>query len=152
MNGSKPAKITWLIIANAVKAEVYQLNHQEHTLIETLNHPESRLKTGDLTSDKPGSYRTDGSASGQYASHNNPHEDQKKHFAKELADFLENKRQKHAFTGLIMCSESHFHGLLNQCMTNSVQSLIIKTIEKDYIPLPKLKLNAAIAAIIHEGF
>ncbi len=107
---------------------------------------------GDLTSDKPGSYRTDGSASGQYASHNNPHEDEKKHFAKEIADFLEGKRQGHSFTALILCSESHFHGLLNQCMSTSLQSLIIKTIEKDYIPLPKLKLTAAINAIIHEGF
>ena len=152
MNGNKPAKITWLVIANAVKADIYHINHKEHTLIETLNHPDSRLKTGDLTSDKPGSYRTDGSASGQYASTHSPHEDEKKHFAKEIADLLESKRQKHAFTALIICSESHFHGLLNQQMTVSVRALVTKTIEKDYIPLPKVKLTAAINAIIHEGF
>lgn len=141
-------KGTWLVIANSVQANFYQLTHEEYSLLETLEHAEGRLKTHDLVSDKTGHYRAGGTVRGAYGSTTDPHEEQHHLFAKEVADFLETKRQDKAYQHIILCAAPHFLGLLNKEMSEDVQAMIFETIAKDYIPLPAKELDKIIQDMI----
>lgn len=142
-------KITWLIIANSVEAQIHKVEGKEAILLDTLSHEKSRLKSINLVSDKPGKYKKGSSSVGsKYSPPTDPHEEEKWLFAKEIADFLEEKRQKKYYDDLIICAEPNFQGLLNKAITEQVQLLIKKYVDKNYIPLPKHELNAAINDMI----
>ncbi len=144
-------KKIWLIMASSIKANVYEIVGKEYSLAHELDHSESRLKSGDLTTDRAGHYRAGGrGAHGEFAPTSDAHDEEHKHFAKEIADFLEKNRQENHYDAIILCAEPRFHGLINACITKSVRERVILNIEKDYIPLPIVKINAIIETIIHE--
>lgn len=143
---------TWVVIANSVKANIYEILKKDYSLIHELNHPSSCLKSQELTSSPPGHYQTDHAARGQYVSSANAHKIEHQNFAKEIANFLEAHREKNQYQHIVLCAEPHFYGLLKQTMTGSVQALITKVIPKDYIPLTNSKLHIIIESIIHENF
>ena len=145
-----PKEHTWIVIANAVEAQFYQVNGKLAELIKTLEHPDSRLKSKNLTSDKPGSYQTSHSARGHFVSADVPHLDEQDHFSREINAELETQRLHNSYQTLVLCAEPHFLGLLKKHMNNQVRGLLKKTIEKDYIPLPKHKIDHIIQDIIHE--
>ncbi len=144
--------VNWLVITNAVKASVYEIVGLQYSLVEEMEHSASRLKSQYLTSDKPGHYQTSHVARGQFISPNDPHKEEHQNFAKELANFLETHREKKHYQRIVICAEPYFYGLLNQAMTKGVHELITDIIKKDYIPLPKAKLNAVIKSIAHDYF
>lgn len=142
--------VTWLVLANTTKAQVYSVNHKEFTLLETLEHPESRLKSRDLVSDRAGRYRTDRASRGAFEPSTDAHEEVHHKFAKEVADLLENRRLQNQYQHIILCAEPHFYGLLNNVMSEQVRDSIIRAIEKDYIPFPKEKIDSTIKNILEE--
>jgi len=150
MKEHKKNTITWIIITNSTKALLYQVENKKANLIKELEHPASRLKSIDLTSDKSGSFKTNHTTRGQFASSANSHEDEHENFSREINELLESNRQKNNYQHLTLCAEPHFLGLLNKHMNPNVQALLKKIIEKDYIPLPKHKLDSVIQNIIQE--
>ena len=145
--------VTWLVIANSTQAFVYDITKnnepgQPHFhLLTELSHPESRLKTSELTSDRPGHYQGSGSSRGAYSAHSDPHHNEIQAFAKEIAHYLDSAREKNSYKQLILCAGPHFHGLLNQALSSKTASLIKKHIEKDYVPLSEKKLHEVIEGI-----
>lgn len=135
------SKITWLVVANSDKALVYQVDHMKYQFIKELDHNESRLKTEDLMSGKPGHFTTPTVDS---------HEHEHIVFAKALAVFLDGARNQNQYHALIVCADPHFSGLLEKEMSKQVQELIMKHIHKDYVPFPVAKLNEAIEGILKE--
>jgi len=140
-------KIIWLVIANAAQAKIFRVHKHQHSFVETLAHPESRLKSGEIASDRPGSYQKDNSPEGQYEAPTNPHDHEKTVFAREIKDYLEKARGANDFEALVLCAEPHFAGLLNEMLTPQTKALLAKTIHKDYIPLPKDKFDAVVKEI-----
>lgn len=141
--------IVWLIIANSVAAKIYEITETHPTLINELNHPKSRAKSQELGSDRPGRYKTSHAAHGEFTPPHDLHVEEHQHFAKELADLLNEQRKKNCYNKIILCAEPHFLGLINQALTKEVTVLITKVIEKDYITLPASQLNAVIQEIAH---
>jgi protein required for attachment to host cells len=134
---NKTQKTTWLVIANAIKAEIYAIdNVQWHTLVTILENPDGRLKSQDLTSDKAGS--------------SDAHREEHQHFAKEIGNFLDHHEKQAQYQALIICAEAGFHGLLNAILPSHVKLLITRSINKDYIPLPANGRDALIKKIMHE--
>jgi protein required for attachment to host cells len=136
-------KVMWLLVANAAQAEIYAVDKRDFTLVKSYTHSQSRLKSGDLTSDKAGHYKTGAAGHGQFEPHSDAHNVEQEHFAKELAGVLEHARQANEYQVLVVCAGPHFHGLLNKEMTKM-------TIEKDYIPLHHKEKEDAIQAIVNE--
>lgn len=147
LNGSR--LITWLLMANTEKAVTYQIIRKKYSLIKILEHAESRLKTSDLVTDKPGHYKTS-ITRGQFIPPTDLHENEHKVFAKELAHYLKESQQKNYYQKLILCAEPHFYGLINQYLTKAIRSSIVTVIEKDLIPLPRPEINDVIPGIIKE--
>jgi protein required for attachment to host cells len=150
---------TWLIIANATTAFIYDISkdvHREtlhggrkarHRLLIELNHEKSRLKTSELVDDDQGHYQSGGVSRGKYESHSDPHHQEHEFFAKEIAEYLESERLKNHYESLVLCAGPHFHGLLNKALSKPTAQRIQKHIEKDYVPLPESERHEAIEHI-----
>jgi protein required for attachment to host cells len=153
---------TWLVIANATKAFIYDVSkdiHREvlpggrkaaHRALIELNHEKSRLKTSELVDDDQGHYQSGGVSRGKYEAHSDPHHQEQEHFAKEVAEHLESERLKNHYENLVLCAGPHFHGLLNKYLSKQTAQHIKKHIEKDYVPLPEHQLQEAIEHIYNE--
>ena len=144
-------KQAWIVVANSITAKIYQATSDKKlVLVETLQHLEGRLKTSELVTDKPGSYRGGSMISGQYGTDKDPHNQEHIEFAKHLANFLETGRKKNMFQTLVICAEPRFHGLLNKALPKQTHELVAQSIEKDYIPLNHEKLNDVLKKIVDE--
>lgn len=132
--------VVQIIVANSVEAQLYQspkaklLNGDASLqLVKEFSHPESRLKSSELESDRHGNYNNrHTSGTSTFSEHTNLHDIEAEHFAKELAEELEKGRKNNDFQELIIVAAPSFHGLLNKHLSHHVQGLVFLTIEKDY--------------------
>ena len=141
---------TWLVIASATTALIYDITKQKKqeahfhpALLKELTHADSRLRTTDLVSDNPKGRMGQGSL----APHSDPQQNEFAHFAKELGHFLDKEFVKQHYKDIVICAAPHFHGLLNGNLSDKVKAAVKHHVQKDYIPLPKDKLNAVILDI-----
>lgn len=125
---------TWVLVANAGEARLFgaeNINQSLHCLKE-FNHPESREKSSDLTSDRPGHYQSKGTGHGSFAEHTDPKDYEAERFASELADVLEKGRTANEYKKLVLVAAPHFHGLLNTHMNEHTRELVVNNIQKDF--------------------
>ena len=139
-----------LVLANTNKAEIYSVEEQQYALIYQLDHPQSRLKSVELTTDKSGHYQGSQGGHGQFSPPTSAHREEQKQFAVELAEFLVRAGQQLGLQTLVICAEPRFDGLLKQALPQKMHYKNIKHIEKDYIPLSTIKKRQAIEEILHE--
>jgi protein required for attachment to host cells len=123
----------WTIIANAVEARIYQRDaiSDELTLVETLSHPEGRMKGSELSSDRPGHNQSAGDGHGSFVEKNSPKEYEIEKFAMEVGQYLNEQRNQNKYSELCIAAAPHFHGLLNKHLDKNVTSMVTKHIEKD---------------------
>ncbi|WP_162300079.1 host attachment protein [Kineobactrum sediminis] len=139
---------TWLLVANASQARIYETQPRRLrslTLVEEYAHPESREKGERLSSDRPGHFQATttnmaGSAHGEFVEPTNPKDYEHQRFARELADNLNDARNKQRFDNLIVVASPHFHGLINQNLNEHVAKMISNHINKDYTELDEREL------------
>lgn len=144
---------TWILIANASEAHIYDLDHSQFLkgkiklkLLDSLEHPQSRMKDSELVADRPGSYRAGHSGKGpdshgSYLSQTEPKEHEAEVFALDVAHALEKARVANLFQKLILIAPAHFQGFLKKHMNKNVENLISERFEKDYTKIPMEKLN-----------
>jgi protein required for attachment to host cells len=105
------------------------------TLIEEREHPESRAKNIDLTSDKPGrSFSTHSERSGMEES-TEPKRYEAEVFARELADDLSRRHNEHTFDKLVITAPPGFLGMLRGALGthhNHVIDRVFLWLDKDY--------------------
>lgn len=132
--------ITWILVANSAEAKLLtseNLRTGDLKLLRELNHPDSRKKTGDLISDKPGHYKTDGGMRGAYTK-TDPKEVEAKHFALQLAHELKAGWDQNQYKHLVIITPAHFYGLLGKYLDSHLADII--HISKDYTRYPLAKL------------
>jgi protein required for attachment to host cells len=126
--------MTWVITANSSTCHIYNYDKSSSqlTLLKEILHPESRVKKSDeLTSDKPGHFKTNGSAHGSYCQRTDPKEVEFENFSREIAKELDQGRNSNLYKQLIIITPPHMNGLLNQHMNKHVKDLIVNNIQKD---------------------
>ena len=105
---------SWILVANSSQAKLYQsenLRAKELNLLQELNHPESREKGSELTSDRPGHYQTDHKARSSYEK-SHPKQEEAESFAVELANLLQDGNNQNKFEKLIVYAAPKFCGML----------------------------------------
>lgn len=135
---------TWILVANAAEAKFFtseNLRVGKLELVRELTHPDSRKKVGELRSDKPGHYKTDGGAHGSY-SETDPKEVEAEHFAIQLARELKSAWDQNKYKHLVMVTPAHFHGLLKKHLDHHLADIIY--IPKDYTKYPVAKLEESL--------
>lgn len=135
---------SWIIVANASSAKIYEtpraklFNGSCHLkLVQELEHPESRLKEGELTATVSGH--------GNLLESVDPKQNEHEKFAKELVAHLNQGKNTQAFEDLIIVAPAHFMGQINKEIDIPLKSFISSTIEKDYTKLDDKKIQACIA-------
>ncbi len=130
---------TWLIVANASQATIYETEKNPKTLklIKEYLHPASRAKGSELASDRPGHFQQEargreGTTHGAFNEQINPKDYEHERFAIELAKDLDAGRTANDYDDLIIIASPHFHGLLNKHLNEQVAGMVSRHIDKDY--------------------
>lgn len=126
----------WVVTSDQTICRIYQYKKPgQLTLLKEINHPENRLRDIDLTSDKPGHYKTKNYTRGAYTQDTDPKEILIEDFAREIAKELDQGRTNNAYKKLILISPARTSGLLNQHLNKHVKEMIINNIHKDLLHL-----------------
>jgi protein required for attachment to host cells len=124
-----------IIAANSAKVRIFTLEIYNMLVeIKTFVHPEGRMHEQDFLTDRQGEFETT-TVNGHWRYAAEPKTTAKEHenalFAKEVAEFLEKKRQEGVIEKIYLASSPTFLGLLRQEMSPSLSGLIETTIDKD---------------------
>ena len=124
----------WILVANASTARIYSNNGPKKglKLVKELNHPESRQKSSELVTDRPGHMQGFGNGHGSRQPATTPKEYEIEKFALEIAKELDHGRSTNDFDRLIMVASSPFIGTINSRLSDHVRSKVSDTVEKDY--------------------
>ncbi len=120
---------------NTCRIYHYVKHPAQLTLLKEIKHPENRLKSSDMTSDRPGHYQGGQSSRGAYSPHMEAKEIEIDNFSREIAKELNQERNKNEYDELIVIASPHMNGLLFQHINKHVRGLVINKIEKDLIQL-----------------
>jgi len=104
--------------------------------IETLVHPESRLRNSDLTSDGPGTgFESVGSARHAMVPNTFPKQQECINFSKTLSEYLEKAHGEGKFEKLYIAASPSFLGLLRKNFSQSLINHINGEVDKDMVHL-----------------
>lgn len=118
----------------------YSIKPAQLTLLKEMNHPESKLRNGALTSDKEGHYKANDSGRGAYSPHMEAHEVEIDNFAREIARELNQQRNANKLDQLFIIAPAHMYGLLANHINKHVENLLINHLPKDGIHLSEREL------------
>jgi protein required for attachment to host cells len=126
----------WILVCDASRAVLYAAEKRgdDWRSIGTYSHPESRLKSSELTPTEPGhSLKSKGVASLHTVlkSSTSPQEAEKQHFAQQLAEVVNDGARKGSYDGLVLVALPHFAGLLEEHLSTEVKKRAMATIHKD---------------------
>lgn len=132
----------WFVAANTNSCRIFVLNKKDKTLtlVDDLLHPESKLKSSDITSDRPGHYATFSGGRGAYVQREDPKEIEIDVFAREIAKALDQGRRKEEYQHLILAAQPHMNGLIQKHLDVHVKECITHYLNKDYTHLKNHEL------------
>ncbi|OGT35016.1 MAG: hypothetical protein A3F11_07360 [Gammaproteobacteria bacterium RIFCSPHIGHO2_12_FULL_37_14] len=132
----------WVVNSNSIVCRIHEFYKKgaKLTLVKELQHPENKLKSGDLTADRPGHYQSSHAARGSYSQPSDPKEIKIDNFYREIAKDLDQERCKQSYDELIIIAPPHLNGLLFQHLDKHVKDLVINNIKKDLVHLPDHEL------------
>lgn len=127
---------TWILAAESSRAKLYSSTSRvaPFTEVETLVHPESRMHEGDLVTDRNGS---DGGSFGQgphiYDNKTSAHKHEHMIFAKQIAERLEQGRNRGEFESLVLIAPPTFLGLLREHLSKPLLAMVSRQIHKNLV-------------------
>ena len=136
----------WIMVANTVNAQIYQIDGKQLCLMAEFDHPEGLKKAQELTTDRPGQYNTSHNGQGSSPPAHSPKEVEDERFAMHLCQVLEQARNAQQFQVLTLIAPAHFVGLLTKHCSKPLKNLIDRVIQKNIINLPSQTLKAFIIA------
>ncbi|OGV50035.1 MAG: hypothetical protein A3F46_06025 [Legionellales bacterium RIFCSPHIGHO2_12_FULL_42_9] len=122
-----------IITANSNHCCIYDYHHKKNQLklIKKFDHPENRLKNAELLTDRPGHYQSGHSNRGAFSQASDPGLVNIDNFARELAHELDEERNHHDYTELVLVMPPQMEGYLSQHMTKQVKELVKHVIQKN---------------------
>lgn len=121
----------WIVVADSSKARIFSREKKYSSLeeLESLTHPESRLRRQDLVTDRPGQ-KQKASETGEYEAgeNNDPKEDEAEAFAGEIGEQLNKARAQGRFERLVLLAEPEFLGLLRKRLDDATAGTVAGTV------------------------
>lgn len=125
---------TWVLVASAARARVFEVNSKREPMheIRDLVNPEDRLQSQDLKSDKPGrAFDRMGGQRHAMGTAVDPKEQLAIRFAKQVADQLDSDRHQRRFDALCVVAPPHFLGLLRDHMGHGLSRTVKGEVTND---------------------
>jgi protein required for attachment to host cells len=131
----KKPNCSWILVANRANAKLFEHRpgaRHPIVLLRELEHPEGRLKAGEINAEKSGrSFQRVGPGSSALEKAQDPTEHEAEHFAIVLADMLAEERARESFAHLVLVSEPRFLGTLRRKIEPATRERIDYTVLKD---------------------
>jgi protein required for attachment to host cells len=123
----------WVVVSNSALAKIFRIEKfPKIAIVDTLEHPESRLHNVDLVSERPGrAFDKVGVGRHAYSPVTEPKQVEVEKFAKDLAKYLDAAFLKKEFSRFYLIASPSFLGLLRKEMHGQTQEAIIAEIPKD---------------------
>jgi protein required for attachment to host cells len=144
---------TWILVAHDAGARMFESRGPGKglDLVETIEHPEGRLRDRDIVSDRPGrSFRKD-SGDPRRASMSRsegPHDRAVADFARALADKLKHARVENQYERLVLVAPPRFLGLLRSSLDGPTAQLVVGSIDKDLASSKETELIEHLGEVI----
>lgn len=145
------APAPWVLVADRSQARLLQALPGNRTLleVETIEHPEGRLRDHELVSDSPGLTRGPGYAQGAPAApKETPGEHEAKRFARQLAERITALRNDNAIARLYLIAEPHFLGLLRAELDAPTQQLVAGEVGRRLVDQSPAELLAVLPKVL----
>lgn len=126
-------KSHWVVVADAATVRIFEADEMiaKLTLVEEFDHPETKLKAGDLVSGDRGRSRTFQGEHTAFERHTDPHRNEVHAFAKEVGAKLVAAHNAHKFERLVLVAPPVFLGELRPEI-GSLGASLVATITKDW--------------------
>ena len=134
--------MTWIVTANTNQCDIYHYQPSLLTHLHCITHPENKLKSHELGTDRPGHYQTSSTARGAYSPHSELHEIKIADFARELAQLLNAAQLKQQYAQLIFIMPAQIEGKILPHLDKQVTEKIQQTIQKNIMHLSEHELLA----------
>lgn len=127
---------TWVLVAHEAGARIFD-NHGPGKglgLVEEIDHPEGRMRSGELVSDRPGrSFRRDSGdpRRASMSQDEGPRERLVSDFARDLAEQLQQARVQNRYQRLVLVAPPKFLGLLRSSLDGPTAQLVVGSLAKD---------------------
>ncbi len=134
-----------ILIANSTEARFFirKPGQERLTFLETLEHPEGRLKASELGDDRPGHGSSDQRPGGvPFTPRTDPHHKAHLQFAHRLADRINELMADGSLGGIMLFASSPFLGELKAAMSAAAQKAVHATADVDLTAVPAGELNA----------
>jgi len=125
---------TWILIAHRAGARLFENTGPGKGLqrVEQIDHPEGRLKNGEINADKPGrAFDKVGGGRHSMSKEHEPKEQVAIQFAKSLGERLDKGRTDHRYEKLVLVAEARFLGELRATLSPQTAALVSASIDKD---------------------
>lgn len=133
----------WILSASRTSARILERVGSELSLVETIEHPEGRLRDRDIDTDAHGrAFESASSARHALSTSERPHDRIAQAFANELAEKLKKGRLTQRYERLTLVAEPHFLGLLRAALDPATARLVSDSIAKDLEPLDFSELRS----------
>ncbi len=134
-------KRTWIVVADGARARIFFNEGAQDRLQPVVGgdfaNPDAHGFSRDLVSDKPG--RTQESVGGarhaQEPKHD-PHREAKRHFAREVGDYLEKAARESQFEQLFVAAPPPMLGDLRACLGRHATERVTREVPKDLTKIP----------------
>lgn len=128
-----PKQNIWVVVSNSCQAKIFKIaKFPKIEIINTLEHPESRMHNVDLVSEKPGrAFDKVGVGRHAYSPVTEPKQVEVEKFAKDLGKYLNAAFKNKEFTRFYLIASPAFLGLLRKELENKTQEAIVTEIAKD---------------------
>lgn len=143
---------TWIIVADASDARVFDAEGGDLRLVRQYANPKGRARDQELVTDRPGRVEK-GRGRGIHSSLEPPttaHETEAVRFARKLARLLGKAHERGECHWLVIVAPPHFLGLLHERLSARLCEVVIATMGKDYVKLPERDLHAVLAQSLAE--
>lgn len=124
---------TWIVVANSTNARILEAaNNNELKEVETLSHPEGRLRNTELVSDRPGrAFQSVGPTRHAEEPKSDPQKLEFDHFATTLAAHLKKAHHEGKYKKIYISASPAFLGLLRPKFSKEVSDAIAEELNLD---------------------
>lgn len=150
-DGDSAMTTTWILVAHRGGARLFENTGPGKGLqrLDHIDHPEGRLKNGELNADRPGRvFDSFGAGRHSMSKEHEPKEQLAIQFAKRLGSLLDKGRASNHFHQLVLVANPRFLGELRAALPAHTAARVTATLDKDLAGVSDHELPAHLGAAL----
>lgn len=124
---------TWILVAHRGGARLFESKQpgKDLSLLQDIPHPEGRLKSKDIGTDRPGRSVDSHGTRHAFVQEQEPAAHVTEQFSQQLAGLLDDGRTQRRYGKLVLVAEPHFLGILRAALSHETAALVTAVVNKD---------------------